>query len=52
MTRHSLYKLLNHFILQPVFLADNASSVSRDLATNLLAGVKMLNPFINPEGFR
>jgi len=38
--------------IQPVFLADSASSVSRDLATNLLAGVKMLNPFINPEGFR
>lgn len=44
--------LLIYFILQPVLLGDSASSVSRELATNLLAGVKILNPFINPEGFR
>jgi len=37
--------------IQPVFLADGGLSVSRELATNLLAGVKILNPFINPEGF-
>ena len=40
------------FSSQPMFLADSAPSVSRELDTNLLAGVKMLNPFINPEGFR
>ena len=40
-------------ILQPVFLADSAPRVCRELATNLLAGIEMFNPFIiNIEGFR
>ena len=39
--------------LQPVFLADSALRVCRELATNLLAGVEMFNPFIiNTESFR
>ena len=37
---------------QPSFLADSAPGVCRELATHLLAGVKILNPFINPESFR
>ena len=53
LTRYSLsLKLLFNLILQPVFLADSAPSVSRELDTDLLEGVKILNPFINPEGFR
>ena len=45
--------LITILISQRVFLADSAPSVCTELATNLLAGVEMFNPFIiDTESFR
>ena len=51
---HISYLCLTHVCpcLQPSFLTDSAPGVCRELAKHLLAGVKILNPFINPESFR
>ena len=38
--------------LQPVFLSAAAPAACTSLATHLLAGVNILNPFINPDSFR
>jgi len=38
--------------IQPKFLSPESSTICRNLADNLLSGVHLLNPFINPNGFR
>jgi len=45
-------RLLLREEIQPRFLSADSSTICKNLADHLLSGVHLLNPFINPEGFR